>query len=80
MSGTRKVMDSQSGLGMRKAGTQVFGSNLGKALGDDDRLVDFGRASAAALGQAASATAKGAQSMHDEFYAYSKPRSKVRLR
>ena len=53
-------------------GTQSLKTGLDKALRNYDRLVGVGKQTAAAMGQSATAAGKGAESLHDEFYAYSK--------
>jgi phasin family protein len=54
------------------SGTQSPKTNLDKALRNCDQLVGFGKQNAVAMGKAASAAGKGAESLHDEFYAYSR--------
>jgi len=54
------------------AGVQVLKENIEKALAGYEELTGFGKQTAAALGHAADAAARGAESLHDEFYAYSK--------
>jgi phasin family protein len=55
-----------------QSGTEALKDNLDKALKNYDQMVAFGKQGATALSQSAGATAKGAESLHDEFYAYSK--------
>jgi phasin family protein len=65
----------QAAEGLRSSmetGAQTLKTNFDKALGNYDRIVDFGKETSSAFGKAASAARKGAESLHDEFYAYSR--------
>ena len=53
-------------------GTQPLKKGIDKALRNYDQLVGFGKQTAAAMGQSVTAAGKGAESLHDEFYAYSR--------
>jgi len=53
-------------------GAKVLKDGVDKTLKNYDRLVAFGKENAVAAGQAANASAKGAESLHDELYSYSR--------
>ena len=55
-----------------EAGAQTLKSNLGKVLGSYDRIVGLSKETVSALGKAANAAEKGADNLHDEFWAYSR--------
>lgn len=53
-------------------GAETFKANVEKALATYDRLYGYGKDTVAACGKAANAAGKGAETLHDEIYAYSK--------
>jgi phasin family protein len=68
-----KINDAAEGIETAmKNGTEAFKVSFEKAAKSYDQFVGYGKETVEAYGKAASAAGKGAETLHNEFYAYSK--------